>query len=805
MRSNIVKLLTAALAAALLLSVSSCKKSENKNSIKSRSGMKIAEDTPWYKATVFEIETGIDETKKLANINTEFIGCDDKKVFVKTRGEYSHPDHFYIEDGDIFEHITVMDRQTGKTLKVIDCEDFIGRRDYLCNVFYRGGVLDAIISVYDVEDQKFKYKEISIDPDSEEILEEQKSTQKYEQRDLVYIGEYTLEFLTEYDDDFNTSYSIAITSPDGSRKEVPVTTGNAEPYFFPEFIALSKTKVLIPATVEAGKAYYILDMESGQLSKETAGDYDWLNLGTANGILIGSDADTYIYKGTGIWKIDTDKKTLDEVFNYSWCDANYTDLTGSQVVDITGDSFLFWGYDIPLEYGYYYDDTKPEYCLVSLEKTSSNPHAGKQVLEMYAPYGWTNSVVYDQIVKFNDTNGKYFIEITDRYTQETASNTNVYQDEAEFNQVLLNFENELGNKLSMDILNGNGPDIFLDADYFGSLNYKEHLVDLTPYVGTLDGDKYFTNIVDLAKQDGKIYNMPLCFGLDGIQTAPSNAGSSGIGFTTSEYEKFLKGPLNGEDPLNEGQPYYFNALFFAMKDKFIAGGKADFACEDFAALARYVKDNVSELSITYNFDADDSEYEKYAADVLNGTYKTMKPAYCTGYSSYGYYFEAIEKMNCETTLLGFPSTDGRGPSACSSISIAVSSHSCSVEACGEFVRMLLTDDVQYEFASEGNFSINREAFRKAGLDAVNYFNSISINGNYTASEIKPKNRLIFTASHIDALEKIVLSCSSLYSRDPDIERILVEEMPAYFVGQKSLDEVVRIAQDRVQKVLDERG
>jgi len=29
-------------------------------------------------------------------------------------------------------------------------------------------------------------------------------------------------------------------------------------------------------------------------------------------------------------------------------------------------------------------------------------------------------------------------------------------------------------------------------------------------------------------------------------------------------------------------------------------------------------------------------------------------------------------------------------------------------------------------------------------------------------------------------------------------------MPAYFSGQKDLDEVVKIAQDRVQKVLDER-
>ena len=40
--------------------------------------------------------------------------------------------------------------------------------------------------------------------------------------------------------------------------------------------------------------------------------------------------------------------------------------------------------------------------------------------------------------------------------------------------------------------------------------------------------------------------------------------------------------------------------------------------------------------------------------------------------------------------------------------------------------------------------------------------------------------------------------------DPDIEKILVEEMPAYFSGQKSLEETAKIAQDRVQKVLDER-
>jgi hypothetical protein len=41
--------------------------------------------------------------------------------------------------------------------------------------------------------------------------------------------------------------------------------------------------------------------------------------------------------------------------------------------------------------------------------------------------------------------------------------------------------------------------------------------------------------------------------------------------------------------------------------------------------------------------------------------------------------------------------------------------------------------------------------------------------------------------------------------DSAISIILIEEMPAYFLGQKKLDAVIKIAQNRAQKVLDERG
>ena len=50
-----------------------------------------------------------------------------------------------------------------------------------------------------------------------------------------------------------------------------------------------------------------------------------------------------------------------------------------------------------------------------------------------------------------------------------------------------------------------------------------------------------------------------------------------------------------------------------------------------------------------------------------------------------------------------------------------------------------------------------------------------------------------------------MSCSKIDTPDAAINLIIIEEMPAYFSGQKDLASVVKILQDRVQKVLDERG
>ena len=172
----------------------------------------------------------------------------------------------------------------------------------------------------------------------------------------------------------------------------------------------------------------------------------------------------------------------------------------------------------------------------------------------------------------------------------------------------------------------------------------------------------------------------------------------------------------------------------------------------------------------------------------------------------GYFYE-LEEINGDITVLGIPSTDGRGPMIQPYTSFGVSSQASNVSACIEFIKTILSDEIQEELAMEENYVLNREAFHKGGMAAVEFYNGPkgdTIFGYDHMTGEPLKNRIKFSEKDIDNLESIISSCSVMYTDDQAINIILIEEMPAYFLGQKDLDSVIKITQDRVQKVLDER-
>ena len=255
--------------------------------------------------------------------------------------------------------------------------------------------------------------------------------------------------------------------------------------------------------------------------------------------------------------------------------------------------------------------------------------------------------------------------------------------------------------------------------------------------------------------------------------------------------------MNGYDLDQAGQAFYFATLFNAMSDKFIVNGKVDFSGPEFAELAEFVKNNVREKAPT--MDSDEMSDEKsnenaMIARIVSYDYMTL-------------YLAGVNELQGSKAILGIPSADGRGPMVKASLSVAVSAQAVNIDACAEFAKFLLSDEIQNNLAESNRFTVSREAYKNVSGLVIDYCNSSRANNEFGINHVtfEPiKNRIKFTEDDMTYLENIILSCSHFDSADASVTVILIEEMPPYFLGQKDLKSVIKIAQDRAQKVLNER-
>ena len=808
MKRQLIKPVTAVLAASLMMSVfTACNSKGGKSK---HEGRKISEDTPWYNSTVVDPELGYDKDRDADYVYSDMIGSDDKYIYVYTNGSY---EAFNEDDWENYDWkaneisvVSVIDRDTFETVRSINLTNMLTGNESIYSAYCSDGKIIGVASGWDDETYVVNNFEVVIDPETGKIVDRYETADDSQNGEEFTVGDYKIKVMNTWTEE--SSYcTLVVTSPDGNEKKIELKEHGKDVYGVTAAFSIDKDNVLVPASSNDGTIYYEVNLVTGELSKGKEEDYSWMDISSIYYAFNASDGNVYYTSPIGISKIDVSKKTTEEIFNYSWSDVDRNIVTNLQLADVTDDSFILCGNvykDGP--YGSDTDFMNLDITLVRLQKADKNPHVGKTILELYSSYGYVDEEISKQIREYNNTNGNYFIEVTDRYSDNSYSYSDVNSDD-EAAEREMDYFSTVGNKLSMDIINGEGPDMFLNISFYDSLKKEEYLEDLTPYVGKLKSDKYFTNVLDLFKNDGKLYNVPICFGVTGIQTDAQYAGKSGVGFTTEEYEKFLKDTLNGTDVLTSGQAYYFAQLFDYMKDKFIVKGKADFSAPEFKVLAEYVKNNVPESSRSWDEMTDeDSENSQI---IVNGaivdTAYTGPATYSLCYGYYSYVF-MVEQLNGATSILGLPSADGRGPLASPGTTIAISAHACDVDACGEFVKMLMSDDVQKEYATNGSLVLNREIFREIGMEAMDYYNTISIQESYIYDgSPAPKNKITFSSDTLDALENCILSCASLSSQDADIEKILIEEMPAYFSGQKDINEVIKVAENRVQKVLAERG
>ena len=794
MNKKAIRMVSAMLAISMVLPIAACGKKKT-NGKEKRSGQKITADTPWFDCSSYSVDIPVNKSKDIFVLQQSLLDCDEKRIIVETSGQYeitadeADSLSWNGHDSDIAV-VTVIDRATGNTIRTIDLRAGMGISDNIESVSASNGKIKIKFSTtVETEPDCFEtsFFERIFDADNGEVLSTNDSTSDQSVTEFLKykLGGYLIEAMNFYYEDIQTGgYFLLVTAPDGNTTKVELKeTGHIISTI--DFIALeNNTTAIIPATKDSEGCFYRLDLKSLTITQADPKDYSWLNTYYVD--FIGSDGSAYCSTKTGIYKLNFAARQVEEFFNYSNCGINRNSLVESDLIDINGNTFIFASH--PGAYGLMdeIDELEPME-IFSFTKAEKNPHEGKTILELYAGSDYVGSTVADAIIEFNSQNKDYFIEVTDRYDQSDKEfNTASTPDESYM--ALLNMNAKKSTQLAADLVNGEGPDILFDTSSLSQLNSDKYLADLSPYIGNPDQSKYFTNVIDAFRVDGKLYNLPIEYSIDCIQTRSDFQVASGVGFTTSEYEKFLNGTLNGSDVLIYGQTYYFAMLFDGMREKFIANGKADFTCTEFTELARFVKENVPEKSDMNSYD------EEYFMDI--GSMHTT----CYSPSDYLYYYVIL---NGADRALGTPSNDGRGPSVTANDSVAISAHAQNLDACGEFVKIFMRDDVQTKIAQQSNFVLSREAFRQASKASIDLVNNERYLDSIPGVDYK-KFGNTFSDKNIDDLEKIIMSCSRSHSEDAAVSIVLIEEMPAYFLGQKDLDTVIQIAQNRVQKILDER-
>ncbi|MBO4425853.1 MAG: hypothetical protein J5776_02485 [Clostridiales bacterium] len=774
----------------------------------------VEESTIWYDASSTIVDPGVDPSKDLDWVSTYLVGILDGKLILRTYGNYKLPDDFDWEKDDYSEYsidkLVSYDIDSESTENLFDLNGLNKSEGDIYTGVNDIQIVDGklVVSLYEYNNKTWEetQSEFTIDPstgastDPEPVESDDFDGSKYLEMSIK-IGDTTVNYYYIYDPNTGESSYEAYTV-DASGKETKLDFKvEGEVYGVSFMFPVSDTEAVGKVWTNGSDKYVITDIEAGTVEEADEKEFEWLDeVGYISNGLVGEDGKIYSAASDGIYSIDFKEEKAEKALDFGNVGISRSQLEYMELVSFGEDQVVLAG--AAYSYTMYSNDWSDKYQIITLTKADKNPNAGKTILELYCLGGYADDTIYDAITEYNNEDKDYFIMMTDDYDVNKYYDDDYsdFESDDDWSQLELDAMAGLSDELAVDLINGEGPDIILNAAMLGQLNNDNYLADLSGYVKELDSDEYFMNIIDASYTGEKLYQLPITYYINGIQTSSDNAGASGVGFTLDEYVDFVDDACNGTDPITSGQNMYFIKLFNESSADFIKDGKADFSGEEFAALAEYCYDNVPEKAQSY-----DDMYDDYGVG-----YYYEAPSYAamdvTCYSL-GTYLDNITYIEGGgDAILGYPSVDGKGPSASPAYSAAISASAVDVDACWDFIKTLISEDIQTEMAQAGNNVINKPAFESITDMAIDYYNDMYADDYYYGVGVgAPSKPDKFSNDDADNFKDIVESITVMNTSDASISKIISEEMPAYFSGQKGLDDVLEILQDRVQKVLDERG
>lgn len=734
----------------------------------------VKESDPWYECTSISIDD-LYPVDKYRFVNYEPIGVSDGKIYILTQAEDYFDYTADMTDDAFVEHYkqTLLEftfdgeltNQTDYTPHYVE-----GRFKTIQKAWISGGNVNILEEEYDTANKAINYY-----LNGEQLLLPDYGSgvaNAVYLNDFYTNGEYTLFNIS--DTDMQRFY---IGTPDGNYSYIyPDEYIGESIQYTDEIMPYEGNKVLIPCYLTSGYILALLDLETGVI-EEYSGiyGYDAMYLDYVSGKSIARDLD-------GFKIVDGKDEEQTAFLEYWQTDANMMSIVESELLYVSDDYndiiLAYEDYDAYSSYG-----QECSFTITHLNKAQSNPNAGKTIL--------TVSSAEEAMIDYSD------FEAIRCFNKENDSCIARY---------VFPFDME-GNPKDVDA------DILITSEMTADPTDKADFIDLAPCLDLNSEafkEEYFTNAFDAATVDGGIYRVPLSITASGIVTSSANMPAGQVGFTFDSYTEFVDKTCNGNDPINsyvyynKGKAEYFTDLFLNMTDIFIHDGKIDLNCDEFRELITYVDEHgcdstdSDDIFNSGNAVIDNIVYDINAHNASTGEPEELYEASYGMFYSIDDYIEKYEKFGDNLGIYGLPSFDGRGPMTVPTKFISVSSSTEYREACIEFVKLELSEDIQ----SRMSFNpVNRKALRELAEEALDNYNTMLANGVF---DYRPSTRTIPDEA-VDRYMDILNSSYGGISVGSAIEAILKEESSSFFSGAKALDDVIPVMQKRIQTVLDENG
>lgn len=624
----------------------------------------------------------------------------------------------------------------------------------------------------DITDSSTKYEIWMTDPETGEVKEKKNLTESAGLGEQDYISDLVMD----------AEDNCYCYTSDGEKSMIYVLSAQLSPICRIEITeginGLFRTKegdVYALAWGAQGMEIRKVDRNAQALAEPLRFDRDSFYVSNA---VPGAEKSFLVADDTSVYEIDAATASCETLFH--WMDADVVGNNVNQFGQFSDGTFYVITND--------YSKDEDRYELLRLVRKNRSEVTAKKELTLGAV--WVDDSVKRAVIDFNKTSEEYHISVKE-YAHD------------DYESGMIQFQ--------ADLTSGNGPDI-ID---FSNLNYslyanKGVFEDLYPYMekSGIAKSEFLPNVLTAYEVDGKLYGMPVSFGISTIIGKQSELGDI-KGWTLSEMLDFMESKKPEEIFSYNSQQNMLYALVYGNINEFIdwETGECSFNGPDFIRVLEYA------AQLPEEFDYNDEE-EGEATKIRKNTLYLMR----TSVSSVTE-MQMYNGMFGETvTYVGYPNADrvGNRIAPVGSGSLAISSKSKNKDAAWSFVQTLLSEEYQKSLCN--SWGSNGFPVRESALD---YLFEQSMTPEYDTDENgeqveRPKTTwgygndfeiTIYAAKQeeIDQIRSLIDSAIGRWENDTDedLNNIISEETEPFFKGQKSAEEAANVIQNRIQVYVNE--